>query len=209
MLISRPTRAARVVAVLVAIVIGATLAGCASGGNGSGPNGAGPTSHGSGSGGVGSGSGGSSGAVLSSCSSYPGAKSCNFITVSATGAQAFHGTDTVPNQQICASVLTQNASANGGEVQLSAPVFLTGPTAAFNLFLDKYHGPGTYSLTGNDASIVFLIGATQYSATGAGAAISAVASADGSVSVSFTRLASGSDPTKTISGKAQFSCKNA
>jgi hypothetical protein len=89
-------------------------------------------------------------------------------------------------------------------------VFLTGPSAgAFTVFLDSYHGPGTYSLAGNDASVMFLIGSTQYSATGSGSAFSAAAGADGSVAVSFTKLASGAAQARTISGSAQFTCKNA
>ncbi len=129
--------------------------------------------------------------------------------MTASGAQNFHGTDTVPNQQACGSVLAQDASANGGEVQLSAPTFVTGPVGAFTVFLDSYHGPGTYTLASNDASVMVLIGNTQYSATGAGSTISAVAAADGSVSVSFTKLASSAGSSQTISGHAQFTCQNA
>jgi hypothetical protein len=40
-------------------------------------------------------------------------------------------------------------------------------------------------------------------------AISAVAAADGSVSASFSKLPSAADPARTISGKAQFTCRNA
>lgn len=189
-----PVLAARVAAVSFTVMIGAWLAGCSSGGatSGGAPAATAPA-----------------GGALSSCSSYPGAKSCHFITVTAAGAQTFHGTDTVPNQQACSSVLAQNSSSHSNEVQLSAPVFLTGPAAAFNVFLDSYHGPGTYSSASNDVSIVFLIGPTQYSSPGPGGSISAVASTDGSVSVSFTKLASGSDASKTISGHAQFTCRNA
>lgn len=79
------------------------------------------------------------------------------VTVSVSGAQSFSGTDTVPNPQTCADVLGQDAASDGGAVMVSAPVLLTGPNAAFTLYLDNYHGPGTCTLAGHNASVTFLI----------------------------------------------------
>jgi hypothetical protein len=153
--------------------------------------------------------GGAARAALSSCASYGGARSCHYITVYASGAQAFHGTDVVPNPQTCTTVLAADASDDGGEVLLSAPVFMSDPTAAVNLYLDNYHGPGTYSLGGgSDARITFTIGGTQYTPVDSSSAVTAIASQDGSVSVTFSKLASDADQSRTISGTAQFTCKN-
>lgn len=200
---STTTQATRTIAALCLLAVGAATASCSSGAavGAAGPDAQGPGSAGS--------QGGRAGRALSSCASYGGTKSCHYVTVSASGARAFHGTDVVPNPQTCTAVLAADASANGGEVQLSAPVFLSGPAAAFNLFLNNYHGPGTYSQRGNDANITFLIGSTEYISNGPSSAVTAVAGPDGSVSVTFSKLASGSDPSRTISGTARFTCKNA
>ncbi len=102
-------------------------------------------------------------------------------------------------------MLARLAGSNAGEVHFSVPVFLTGPVAAFDAYLDRYHGPGAYSTASNDASVTFIIGTVVY---GSASAVSAVAAADGSVSVRFTRLVSSAGPAKTISGQAQFTCRN-
>lgn len=149
------------------------------------------------------------GGAPGSCASYPGAKSCYHVTVTASGAQAFDGTDTVPNQQACQAILARDAGGDGGEVQLSVPVFLSGPTAAFSAFLDRYHGPGTYSTAASDAGVQFVIGTTEYDPAGPDSAVSAATDAAGSVSVTFTKLVSAADPSRTISGRATFTCQDA
>jgi hypothetical protein len=183
------------------LMLGAALTGCGPG-NGSPVSSAapGPATRPAGA--------GSGSSALASCSSYPGAKSCYFLTVTAAGAQAFHGTDTIPNLEPCGAVLSHDAASNAGEVQLSAPVFITGPVAAFYTYLDKYHGPGTYTTAGSDADVQFLLGTEQYDASGSGSAVTAVAGANGSVSVTFTKLAGSAGPAKNISGHAQFTCRN-
>lgn len=198
-----PARAPRhAAATTLILMLGAALAGCGSGN--SSPISSAAPGPASSSAGAGSGNG-----ALASCSSYPGAKSCYFLTVIAAGAQAFHGTDTMPNEETCGAVLSHDAASNAGEVQLSAPVFITGPVAAFYTYLDKYHGPGTYTTAGSDADVRFLIGTTEYDASGSSSAVRAVAGANGSVSVTFTKLAGSAGPAKTISGHAQFTCRNA
>jgi len=198
-------RARRLAAAAALLVSGALVTGCGSASGG--PANPGPGNQQPGNQGAANPTPAAS--TLASCSSYPGAKSCYLITVTAAGARAFHGTDTVPNSTACPDVLAGKAGTNAGEVQLSAPVFLTGPVAAFDVYLDRYHGPGVYSTASQDASVMFLIGSSEYSDSGAGSAVSARAGADGSVSVVFTKLASSATPNATITGQAQFTCRNA
>ena len=94
-------------------------------------------------------------------------------------------------------------------MQLSAPTFITGPNAAFSLYLEQYHGPGVYSSASNDACVMFLIGSSEYGMSGSGGAVSARAAADGSVSIVFTNLASSAASAATLTGQAQFTCRNA
>jgi len=128
--------------------------------------------------------------------------------VTASGAKSFHGTDILPNQSTCSSVLGRNAASNGGEVQLNVLSFGSSrPAGAFQLSLDNYKGPGTYTLTANDANITFLLGTSQYNNSSA-STISAVAQSDDSVSVNFSMLVNGADQSQKVSGHAQFTCGN-
>jgi hypothetical protein len=102
------TRAVSVIAVSACLAASAVLAGCSSAGVGGASGPATPATGTPTSDRVTPASG------LGSCSAYPGAKSCYFIAVTATGSQSFHGTETVPNQQACTGVLAADASANGG-----------------------------------------------------------------------------------------------
>jgi hypothetical protein len=153
------------------------------------------------------------------CYTGPGIASCYTMTLTVTGDQSLHGTTQMSEQYSCRQFLSKTA-AGGTEVPL--PILsLNNFKDHFNASLEGWKGPGTYNLQSphNNTSFISVgnrggvtVGRLNYSTPVQGekkpAKVTAVVTANGAVSITFSNLALNGHPSRTVSGHAQYSCKN-
>jgi hypothetical protein len=141
------------------------------------------------------------------------------VTLTVTGDQHLHGTMQMSEQYSCRQFLAKKA-AGGTEVPLPQ-IALNNFKDSFEASLEGWKGPGTYKLQSphNNTSFISVgnlggvtVGRQNYSTPVQGetkpANVTAVVTANGAISITFSNLALNGQPSRTVSGHAQYSCKN-